>query len=290
MSLHGPDAIRARRRGGVVLALAACRLACGVCLASPLASLLGESGVGARAEGDRLLFEGGGYLLLEVARLQGPALLAAARGLLPLLTLGLLLTALGNAVLLVALSEPEERRARALLSDALARLPTLLFIGVLAGLAQAALLLFASLAADAVPSPPTRPVASSAGVLGVWLAAALVAGAVGGAADVAKASSVRARAGVAAALEHARRACFTRPLSALLGWLPYALLMIGSVAAAAAVTGWLDVSAPGAWRVAAVFIVHQLVVVGSVMLRAGWYARALRLVTSVPRPGLSATG
>lgn len=280
MSGIGPGAIRATSRPGVILAIAACRLFCGVCLAYPLSSLLSTSGIGQRAEGDRLLFEGGGYLLLEIARLQGPLLTSAARGLLPVLGLGLLLTAACNSVLLVALSDGQERRAQKLLGSALARLPTVALVSVLAGLAQAALLLFASIGAEAIPEPLARPVAASAGQGAVWLVAAALAGAVGGVADLAKAASVRAEASVARALEHARRCLLHRPLSACFGWLPYAGGFVALVAFAAELTERLDVSRPGGGRVFAVFVVHQLVIVGGVALRAAWYAKALRVVST----------
>jgi hypothetical protein len=49
---------------------------------------------------------------------------------------------------------------------------------------------------------------------------------------------------------------------------------------AAALTARLDVAAPGAWRLVAVFGVHQVVVLLGVAGRAAWLARALRLVTA----------
>jgi hypothetical protein len=52
------------------------------------------------------------------------------------------------------------------------------------------------------------------------------------------------------------------------------------VSAAASLTQWLDVSQGGAGRVMGVLLVHQLVVIGSVALRAAWYARALRLMAT----------
>lgn len=274
-----PGMIRASSRPGVILAIAGCRLLCGLCLAYPLASLLGSSGIGQRAEGDRWLFEGGGYLLLEIARLQGPALLSVASGLWPVLALGLSFTALGNAVLLAALSDGEAR-ARQLVAAALGRLPTLVLIGVLAALAQLSLLLFASAAAEAVPQPLARPIAATAGQAAVWLVAALLAGALGGVADLAKASSVRAEIGIAGALARALRHLIQRPIFACFGWMPYAGAFLALAAAAAQLTELVDVSRPGAWRVLAVFGVHQLVILASVALRAGWYARALRFVST----------
>ena len=55
-----------------------------------------------------------------------------------------------------------------------------------------------------------------------------------------------------------------------------------TVGIAAQLTGWLDVSRPGTWRITLVFVAHQLVVLASVALRAAWYARALRLTATTP--------
>lgn len=282
MSTLAPGDIRARKRPYLILGLALARLLCGLCLAYPLAALVGTSGVGLRAEGDRALFESGGYLLLEVARLQGPALGNAARGLLPLLGLGLVIGVAGGSLLLVALSNTGDKRASSLSGRALSRLPTLLLISVLVGLAQAALLLFASIVAEGVPESMTRPVAATAGQLGIWLVAASIAGALGGLGDVAKAASVRAEAGLALSLDQARRALFRRPILACFGWLPYAALLLVAFGIGAEIAELIDVSRPGGGRVALVFVVHQLVIVASVALRAGWYAKALRFVASVP--------
>jgi hypothetical protein len=48
----------------------------------------------------------------------------------------------------------------------------------------------------------------------------------------------------------------------------------------AKLSGLIDVSRPGAWRLVAVFAAHQLVIVTSLAARAGWFARALRLVAT----------
>jgi hypothetical protein len=277
MTLLGPSDVQARRRPFVVLSVAALRLVAGFCLAFPLASLLGSSGVGAHADGDRVLFEGGGYLLLEVLRLQGPSLLAVMRGLVPVLALGLLLTALCNAALLVALNVNGRLELRAWLSRAFERLPGVVVLGVGTALGQAVLFGLGVLLSAAIPASLSNPLRSSALELATWLVVALGAGALGGAADVAKACFVRSQAGLAAALRQAFSCLSRRPFLASFGWLPYALLFGAAMAAAGWLSGGLDVSRPGGSRVAAVFVVHQLVILLSVALRAVWFARASRL-------------
>jgi len=272
--------MRARQRSGVILTLAALRLVAGLCLAMPLASLLGASGIGERVEGDRALFEAGGYLLLEVLRVQTSALTATLRGLLPVLLLGITLTVASNAVLLVALNTRGRLVLRSWLGSALERVPPLLLLGAATTVAQGIVLVLAGLLTDALPQSPIRPVAASATQVGAWALAAILAGALGGFADVVKASLVRHESRLRDAFFQAFTCTLRSPLRSLLGWLPYAALLLLAVLAAGKLTEICDVSRAGAWRVATVFIVHQLVVVLSVTLRAAWFARVLRLAAA----------
>jgi hypothetical protein len=277
----GPGEMRARLRPFVVLGIAGLRLVCGFCLALPLASLLAGSGVGQTARGDRVLFESGGYLLLEMLRVVGPDLLATARGLLPVALLGLLLTAACNAALLLALNLRGKLELRAWLSRALAGVPAFVVVGTGAGLVQLMCGALGSLLVDTIPAPMTRPAATTALQLALLLLLSLVMGAVGGFSDVVKAALVRHDAGVAHALKHASRCAWRAPLRTCLGFLPYALLFLVALWAASELTFAIDVSAPGAWRVTLVFALHQAVIVFGVALRAAWYARALRLAASI---------
>lgn len=280
MTPIGPGEMRARHRPGVIVTLAGLRLLAGACLAMPLASLLGASGIGERVEGDRALFESGGYLLLEVLRLQASALSATLRGLLPVFLLGLTLTVASNAALLVALNTRGRLVLRSWLGSALERVPPLLLLGAATTLAQGLVLGLGGLLADAITDSPTRPLAVSAAWVGAWAVAALLAGALGGFADVVKASLVRHESPLLGAISHAFSCTRRSPLRALLGWLPYGALLLVAVLAASKLTELCDVSRPGVWRVAAVFTTHQLIVVLSVALRAAWFARALRLAAS----------
>lgn len=277
MTPLGPSEVRASRRPFVVLGIALLRLSAGFCLALPLQSLVSSSGVGLRAEGDRLLFEGGSYLLLEVLRLTGPELSAVARGLFPLFAVALLLGAASNAALLVALNFGGRLRLGEWLARALGRLPLLLVLSVGTGLGQLVLFGLGGALAGAVPESMSRPIASTIGQAAVWLGCAALAGALGGISDVAKACLVRHDSSLGAALRQAGSCLKRRPLPASFGWLPYALCFGAAVALGARLTEVLDVSRAGAWRVAAVFTLHQLIVLLAVALRSAWYARALRL-------------
>lgn len=285
MTPLGPGELRARRRPFVVLGVAALRLTTGFCLAMPLQSLIAESGVGLRTEGDRALFEGGGYLLLEVLRLRGAELGAVAHGLLPLLSMALLLGAVANATLFVALNFGGRLQLGEWLPRALRHLPGLLVLGVGTGLAQLVLFGVAAATAGAVPDSMSRPLATSAAQATVWLCGALAAGALGGFADVAKACLVRHDISVVSALRHAGSCSRHRPLRACLGWLPFALCLVTAIMVGARLSEAIDVSRAGAWRLGLVFAMHQSIVVLAVALRAAWYARALRLsATATWRP------
>lgn len=95
-----------------------------------------------------------------------------------------------------------------------------------------------------------------------------------------KASLVRHESRLVDAISQAFACTLRSPMRALLGWLPYATLLLLAVLAASKLTELCDVSRSGAWRIGAVFVVQQLVVVLSVRLRAAWFARALWLAAA----------
>lgn len=277
MTPQSPGEIRARKRPLTIVSLALVRLASGATLALPLAAVIESSGIGARAEGDRALFQDGGYLLLELLRLQSAELGAVAGGLWPLLLLLLSLQVLCNAVLLVSLNSAGRLELFALLSRALRHVPAFMLLGAFVLLTQGAVLLFGMLVSESVPESMTSAVQSDAGKAFVLLLALLGAGAVGGAGDVTKATLVRHGAPLMSSLGAALRCARRRPLPSLLGWLPFAALGLAAIAGAAWLTGVVDVSQPGAVRWIGVFALHQIVILSLVALRAAWYARALRL-------------
>lgn len=280
MSALGPGEIRARHRPGLILGVASLRILAGLCLAWPLASLVADSGVGQRLEGDRALFEGGGYLLAELLRLRGGELEAVARGLLPVFTLGLVLTAAGNAALLVGLNLRGRLRLRELLTRAGERLLALLLLAAGTGLAQLVLFIAGVMAVAGIPESLAKPVATSGGQAALWLLVAIAAGAVGGFSDVVKASLIRHESRLGDGLARAFQCVRHLPFRATFGWLPFGLVFLAVAALAAKLTELCDVAQPGAWRVVAVFGLHQLVIVTAVAARAAWFARTLRLVAT----------
>jgi hypothetical protein len=278
MTALGPGEIRAHKRPFVVLGVAGLRIFSGFCLAWPLGSLVSNSGVGLRAEGDRALFEGGGYLLLDLVRLQGSPLMAVVRGLVPLLLLGLLLTAACNAALLVALNARERLKSLDWLSRAWARLPALVVLGAGAAFTQLVVVTAGALGSGGIPESLSRPRLTTALQGLVWLVTLVVVSAIGGFSDSSKAALVRYETRLTEGLARAWRCLLRRPFQACFGWFPYGLAFLAAALLASKLTEALDVSRSGAWRVVAVLVVHQLLIVSSVALRAAWFARALRFV------------
>jgi hypothetical protein len=262
------------------LGVASSRFLTGLCLAWPLASLVSSSGVGLLVEGDRALFEGGGYWLAELLRLRGGELEAVGRGLLPVLALGLVLTSAGNAALLVGLNLQGRLRLRELLARAAQRMPALLVLAAGTGLAQLVLLIAGVMAVAAVPESLAKPVATTGGQALLWLLVAVAAGAVGGFSDVVKASLVRHELRLGDGLARAFKCVRHLPFRATFGWVPFALAFLLAALVAAKLTELCDVAQPGGWRVVAVWAVHQLVIVAAVTARAAWFARSLRLVAT----------
>jgi hypothetical protein len=96
--------------------------------------------------------------------------------------------------------------------------------------------------------------------------------------DLSRAAAVRHELGAKLSLLFALDVARRSPLSALLGWLPYAAAGALLVLGAALATVAADVSQAGQARVLAVLLLHQLTLLGLLVLRAAWLARALRLV------------
>jgi len=263
-----------------MLAIAGFRLFAGFCLALPFSSLVASTGIGTRAEGDRALFEGGGYLLLELLRLHAGELVATARGLMPLFLLGLVLTCACNVALLIALNVRERLTSREWLALTWVRLPAQLGVVAGAALAQLLIVFAGSIALGVIPEPLAKPVATTLAQIAVLVLLAVLAGAVGGFADVTKASLVRHEAPLGQSLARAWSCVRSRPISACFGWVPYAASFVVAALGVAKLTDVVDVSRAGAWRLAAVFVVHQLVVLLSVACRTAWSARVLRLVAT----------
>jgi len=260
------------------------RLAAGFLVAYPFARILGSFGPSTSADDDRLLFVSGGEFLLEAARLGarsiGAALEAASIA-------GFGLSILGLFPLALAIGSMHEPRASLseLAGQALQRWPALVLLSGFALLVQAAVVAGTSalgdLVADALRGSLDERGADLC-VLFIAFAGGSVVLAVGIVHDFGRCAIVRdGSTGYRAALS-GMRSFADRPLSAVLGWVGPTAVGAALVAMAAWATSAIDVSQPGAHRIAAVFAVHQLAALGLTALRLVWLGTAMGLLGRPP--------
>lgn len=273
-------AIGARRVGSrkllVAVAVAyAYRLAAAWLLALPLLHVVRASNIPQFPEGDRLLFEGGGWYLLEVVQQHHRVLLASLASTFWLLLALAFAALIPKWLLLRALC----RGAEASASSAAQSLPRLALLGALSWLTRL-LLLVAALALAAT----LRSYFSSARderVADLVFVAALAVGSLPQLAlsvwhDLARIAVVRRGLGAANALGAALGPLRRRALRLLGRYGALELLALALVACGAVVVDALDVARSGAWRSLAAISAHQLVVLGGILIEACWLYCAAR--------------
>jgi len=266
-----------KRRTLAVLFEFACRGAASIVLAGPVCAAVAASGIGAFPEGDRLLFEPGGLLLVEVARASWLWLTPLANA--SLVTLAVVSVALSVPAALLWVTSADETPAApsALFGRAAALVPSLLALEGLAFLGQILALCLGLSGAGSFRSALESPAAGDRWALVPLGCAALVALALGILRDVASAAVVcgapNARSGLRAGLG----ALFTAPVTLLTRWAGPALAALVVVGAVAGAVGVIDVGRPGSLRVVVVAALHQCVVLALSAFRAGWFTAAARL-------------
>jgi len=247
----------------------------------PLLLAVRASMMTAGPEGDAVLFQPGALLLLELLRVGGPWLASATELSLLLLGLAAIFELIPLAVALDLLSagdRPLLQRA----ASALRLFPRFLALGLITLLAQAALLLAASLLGAAL-----KPMLASAderlqslAPIALFSVGLLACGWFGGALDIARATLVRsnlARGGARAALAQAVDCLRQRPLRVLLGVYPS---IAGSALAVLAATWFLARFVPtqATGRALALgFAAHQLAMLFAIVWRVRWLGTALEL-------------
>jgi hypothetical protein len=259
----------------------ALRSLAGLVVALPLAATVAGTNIGHFPEGERLLFAPGGVYLAELLRGLLPTLeplLAASFGTTFLLSFALLIP---HAVLLVALSEPDETPGSAFVGRALERVPTLFAVTAVALLAELAVLLaFAGLGGMVGPAVGGERAADLATVFVVLIGVALALG-VGLARDLARACAVALHLDGPSALREGVRTLLTRAPAVLPAWIGPALLSAIVVVAAGLFAGALDASRPEAWRGVLILVVHQGAAFALAWCRALWLSSSLDLVGGV---------
>jgi hypothetical protein len=269
--------------GGVLRAgaiLYSFRLVAGFLVAYPAARAFAVFGAAPFADGDRVLFEPGGLLLVEALRFGARTLASTAQaatlGLFALSFVGLL----PLAAAITGLTRPGASVARTF-ELAAGKVPAFaLFFGASWLLrviyAGAALLLLSGATALSKSVVDERAADLTAFALGTVLASGLVV--IDCFHDLCRIAVVRFDETPAAAALSALRAGLARPGRVALRAAVPAAVSVALVAVGAALTSLADVSSPGGFRVAAVFGVHQLVVFGVAVTRANWLSSALELM------------
>jgi hypothetical protein len=272
--------------------LYAFRLVAGFLVAYPAARTFAVFGATPFADGDRVLFEPGGFLLVEALRFGRRALASAAQT----ATLGLFVLCIVGlfplAAAMTGLTRPGASVARTF-ELAVAKLPAfVLFFGaswlLRAVYAGTALLLLSGATTLSKGVLDERAADLTTFAVGVVLAVGLLV--IDAFHDLCRVAVVRFDEPPAAAALSALRVGLALPGRVLARAALPAGVSLVLIAAGAALTSLADVSKPGGARVAAVFVVHQLVVFGVAVARANWLAHALELAFAVRFSASGAVG
>jgi hypothetical protein len=280
------DAMRARRRPLAILAYYVYQLALSALVAWPVARGLGALFAG-HPRGDSVLFDDGGWALL--------ALRTAWDRLSPAVSSLLLLVVVGGAVvglaplsaLLASISHaaPDMRapRPRHLAPYVVATFRTLLFLLAIGSALELALLAVAMWAfgatRDALQTRSGDARADEIGVLACVLVL-FIASVVSVLHDLARASAVRYRGTTIMAV---RGALATMRRSPLRVWWSWAWRALASLALFVVVAWTIPRFSSRALSLVAIALLHQLVALARVALRASWLARALRAVDAIKK-------
>jgi hypothetical protein len=245
-------------------------------LALPFVEVVAAAGITRFPGGDRLLFEPSGLYLLELLRLAGPEFVALARGSLLLLLPLTCALLVARAVSLVALTDGPGPLG-VLLARALPLVPAFLAIAGLTALAQVLTLggfvwVGAQLEGAFTAGSERRADLAFALVALLGVLASLLLGAL---AELARASAAQERSGALRSLSRALELARSHPRRLLSRWASLGMLGLALVLVAARVTEHVDVGRAGAWRVALVFALHQLVVLTLVALHTAWLKTAV---------------
>ena len=282
-----PAVSRAPRNGRIaraILATYAFRLSAAWLLALPVVHTIGASGISSFPEGDRKLFEAGGFYLLEVLQREQTTLAAhlsaAAWLLLPLSFAGLGFDWLQLRALRRA--PPSE----ALSSEAAWALPRLALLGALTWLVRAVLLVAVLALAMTVRSYFVAVEDERIADL-IFLAVAAL-----GLSSQLGVSVLRDVIGASLIVRHTgrREACLRglgvlrrRPLSLFTRYASTGIATLAVLAICAAAVAQLDVSRAGAWRTGLSVAMHQTALLLTILLRTYWLSGALHAVELAPR-------
>lgn len=270
-----PSAVAPYRRPVVLLGVYGYRALTALVIAAPVATMAQDI-VGDRPRGDADLFEPGGVLLADAARLARPALAALPFQTAILVVLFGFVGLVPLAALIRALSRPGRVRFRELAAAVGQHLGTFALLLGLALLAQAAAVALLVMGGGTVIdlagwSGLTADVARAV----VGLLAGLAAVALGIVHDLARVSAIHYDQGLYSASARALRTLRGDKLRAIGAYAWRGLLTIGVVIGAALLGHLVGTETTGDLAVSVA--IHQGGVLGAVYLRASWLTAAMRL-------------
>ncbi len=251
-------------------------------LSMPTSALVAGTGLERFPDGDRALFQPGGMVLAEVARLLVPAAPAhVGSSLISGTLLGILLL-VPHAALLVSLSRAGREPQAAIWGRAIGHLPTLIALSGLALLAQAIVLFGTTMLGGVIRGALSGATMRNADLayFGALVFGALLVLAIGLVRDLGRAAAVRDSLGSKQALAIGLLTFARAPGRSLLSWAAPAAVGLALVALGAALTATIDVSRAGAWRVWLVAILHQTIAYALAWCRASWLSTSLAIVKS----------
>jgi hypothetical protein len=270
------------------------RVVCAALLAFPLAAGVAASGIGGFPEGDAKLFEPGGNYLIEMFTSQRALLEQLLMPTVVVLFVTALAAVMPEWILIRSLRPPTDEASPApatTLREAGRALGRLVLIALSTWMARAVLMLATiglmmtarSVVGSALDERLPTLVACATlpvGLLG-WACLSALADLAAISVTLDDATPPRA---IASALEALRHRGLR--LGSVYGATALASLAVVGVGAALAAS--LDVARGGSWRTLAVALVHQLVILTQLGLRAAWLASALGASERKPGPAAQA--
>ncbi len=282
--------VRVRQRPLVLASVYLFQLASAWAIATPIAQAVAATGIRNFPSADALLFEPGALFLVEVLRMGGRNLLAAAQSSLVILLVFATLQVFPILGLLVGLAEPGRLRASRVAARVAEALPSVMVLSGVSWLARGLLavgaLAFYSFAVAPVLSSETPKLRGISGLAYLGLCAVVFA-ALSIVQDLARAAIVRHELSLRRALGVAFETLKFKALPVLLNWSVAAAWSIATLVIAAVLVSRLRLDVPSSARVWLAFGVHQVAAFTLIVLRALWFAASLRLLSSERQLGRS---
>jgi hypothetical protein len=255
-----------------------CRAAAGLVLAAPITAAVAATGIGAFPEGDRLLFEPGGLLLVEAARSSLNLVAPLTSSTIAVVAIASVALSLPQALLWTAAAEVTPEPFMTFVGRAGTRVPSLLALLGLGLLSQVLAGTLGLTVAGFLRNGMANPIDGDLWALGVVSLTCLAVLALGIVRDVASAAVACGADNARQALRFGAATILCAPGTTCRRWLGPAALGLALVGAVAAASGVLDVARPGTPRLVAVLVLHQGVLVALSFCRAAWFVAAVRLV------------